>query len=330
MKRLHRDDLFGWSIFDESRDIDFHGVAWVRDGGNVLVDPVPMSAHDEAHLRDLGGAATIVVTNSDHVRAAAALAETFGARILGPCGEQDRFPIRCDGWLGDGEAVVPGLIAHTVSGSKTPGELALVLDGATLIAGDLIRAHEGWAALPAARRETGRSRRGTIIGAAPRGPAGHRRGARRRRLARVPPRRGRATRAGRLVRRPLTDARTPHPRVAGRRGPGRAVCTEYGGVPLAHPHAGMLRHGLGGPSGTGCRQPSGRAGCGPGPTPDLQAERRSLMDPPVWRAYGVAQSVSPDSSSAPIMTLRFCTAAPDAPLPRLSRRATSRMRESSP
>ena len=143
MKRLHRDDLFGWSIFDESRDIDFHGVAWVRDGGNVLVDPVPMSAHDEAHLRDLGGAATIVVTNSDHVRAAAALAETFGARILGPRGEQDRFPIRCDGWLGDGEAVVPGLIAHTVSGSKTPGELALVLDGATLIAGDLIRAHEG-------------------------------------------------------------------------------------------------------------------------------------------------------------------------------------------
>ena len=74
MKRLHRDDLFGWSIFDESRNIDFHGIAWVRGGGNVIVDPVPMSAHDEAHLRELGGAATIVITNSDHVRAAAALA----------------------------------------------------------------------------------------------------------------------------------------------------------------------------------------------------------------------------------------------------------------
>ena len=142
MKRLHREDLFGWSVFDESRNIDFHGVAWVRAGGNVLVDPVPTSAHDEAHLRELGGAATIVVTNSDHVRDAPALAERFGAKVLGPRGERDRFPIRCDAWLGQDDPVVPGLTAHEVSGSKTPGELALTLDGTTLITGDLIRAHE--------------------------------------------------------------------------------------------------------------------------------------------------------------------------------------------
>ena len=143
MKQLHRNDLFGWSVFDESRNVDFHGVAWVRGDGNVLVDPVPMSAHDEAHLRELGGAATIVITNSDHVRDAKALVEKLGARVLGPHGEQDRLPIRCDGWLGDGDAVVPGLIAHAVSGSKTPGELALVLEGSTLVTGDLVRAHEG-------------------------------------------------------------------------------------------------------------------------------------------------------------------------------------------
>ena len=143
MKRLHRDDLFGWSVFDASRNIDFHGLAWIRGGGNVLVDPVPMSEHDEAHLRDLGGAAAIVITNSDHVRDAAALAERFGARILGPCGEQGRFPIRCDDWLDQDDVVVPGLIVHTVSGSKTPGELALTLDETTLVTGDLIRAHEG-------------------------------------------------------------------------------------------------------------------------------------------------------------------------------------------
>ena len=143
MKRLHREDLFGWSVFDESRNIDFHGVAWVRGGGNVLIDPMPMSAHDEAHLRELGGAATIVITNSDHVRDAAALAEKLGAKILGPRGERDRFPIRCDAWLGQDDPVVPGLAVHEVSGSKTPGELALTLDGTTLITGDLIRAHEG-------------------------------------------------------------------------------------------------------------------------------------------------------------------------------------------
>lgn len=143
MKRLHRDDLFGWSVFDESRNIDFHGLAWVRGDGNVLVDPVPMSAHDEAHLGELGGAATIVVTNSDHTRDAAALAEKFGARILGPRGERDGFPIRCDGWLGQDDTVAPGLVVHEVAGSKTPGELALVLEGTTLITGDLVRAHEG-------------------------------------------------------------------------------------------------------------------------------------------------------------------------------------------
>ena len=143
MKRLHRDDLFGWSVFDESRNIDFHGLAWARTGGNVVVDPVPMSAHDEAHLGELGGAATIVVTNSDHTRDAVALAEKFGARILGPRGERDGFPIRCDGWLGQDDTVVPGLVVHEVAGSKTPGELALVLEGTTLITGDLVRAHEG-------------------------------------------------------------------------------------------------------------------------------------------------------------------------------------------
>ena len=37
MKRLHRADLYGWSRFDEARDIDFHSVLWKRSGGNVVV-----------------------------------------------------------------------------------------------------------------------------------------------------------------------------------------------------------------------------------------------------------------------------------------------------
>ena len=141
MKRLHRADLYGWSVFDESRNIDFHSVLWVREGGNVVIDPLPLSEHDRAHLLELGGAGSIVITNSDHVRAAGALAELTGARILGPAAERERMD--CDGWLDDGDEVVPGLVAMTLDGSKTPGELALVLEGSTLITGDLIRAHEG-------------------------------------------------------------------------------------------------------------------------------------------------------------------------------------------
>lgn len=141
MKRLHRQDLFAWSTFDERRDIDFNSVAWIRPDGNVVIDPLAMSAHDLAHLRSLGGAGWIVITNSDHVRGAAELAAELGARIAGPAGERDTFPIACDRWLAGGAELVPGLRAIELDGSKTPGELALLLEEKTLITGDLIRAH---------------------------------------------------------------------------------------------------------------------------------------------------------------------------------------------
>lgn len=143
MKQLHRPDLFGWSIFDPDRNIDFHSVVWVRDKGNVVVDPLPLSDHDLGHLQSVGGAAFIVVTNSDHSRNAARLSETTGAELLGPAGERDGFPLECDRWVEDGDVIVEGMNAYALQGSKTPGELALVLEGRTLITGDLIRAHEG-------------------------------------------------------------------------------------------------------------------------------------------------------------------------------------------
>ena len=68
MKMLHRPDLFGWSEFNEEKDIDFNGTLWVRPGGNVIIDPMPLSEHDQAHLQSLGGARWIIMTNSDHTR----------------------------------------------------------------------------------------------------------------------------------------------------------------------------------------------------------------------------------------------------------------------
>ena len=145
MKRLHRRDLFGWSWFYEPLNIDFNSVAWIRDGGNVIVDPLPLSPHDRAHLEKLGGAAWVIVTNSDHVRATRELVAAFGAKVAGPAAERDAFPLACDRWLDDGDEPVPGLVAFALDGSKTPGELALVLDGTTLITGDLVRAHRAGA-----------------------------------------------------------------------------------------------------------------------------------------------------------------------------------------
>jgi hypothetical protein len=82
-----------------------------------------------------------VLSNSDHIRAAEKLAPALGAKVAGPAAEKDGFGMSCDRWLADGEVVVPGLVAIALDGSKTPGELAFLLEEKTLITGDLVRAH---------------------------------------------------------------------------------------------------------------------------------------------------------------------------------------------
>jgi glyoxylase-like metal-dependent hydrolase (beta-lactamase superfamily II) len=141
MKLLHRDNLYGWSRFDESRNLDFNSVLWVREGGNVAIDPLPLSEHERGRLQRFGGVAHVVLTNSDHVRGARALVEASGAKLYGPAGEREGFPVACDAWLGAGESPIPGLRVVVLEGSKTPGELALVIEETTLVTGDLIRGH---------------------------------------------------------------------------------------------------------------------------------------------------------------------------------------------
>jgi hypothetical protein len=57
--------------------------------------------------------------------------------VLGPA------PIAVDQWLSAGDVPVRGVHTYVMSGSKTPGELALLVEATTLITGDLIRAHSG-------------------------------------------------------------------------------------------------------------------------------------------------------------------------------------------
>ena len=50
MKRLIFEDIYTWSVFSEERQIDFNGHLWVRQEGNILIDPVPMSRADKTQL----------------------------------------------------------------------------------------------------------------------------------------------------------------------------------------------------------------------------------------------------------------------------------------
>ena len=65
-----------------------------------------------------------------------------GAPIAGPAAEREGFPIACARWLGDGDEIL-GAEVIALDGSKTPGELALLVEGDTLIAGDLLRGQRG-------------------------------------------------------------------------------------------------------------------------------------------------------------------------------------------
>jgi len=143
LKKLHRPDLFGWSVFNRERNIDFHGTLWVHPAGNVLIDPLPLNEHDENHLDSLGGAAHLIITNSDHVRDAARILLFTGAKSWGPFAEKEQFPFDCDGWLKDGDKPVSNVEVFCMEGSKTPGELAILIDETTLVTGDIIRCHEG-------------------------------------------------------------------------------------------------------------------------------------------------------------------------------------------
>jgi|TARA_R110001583_G_scaffold195535_1_gene375630 hypothetical protein len=141
MKLLHKKNLFCWTHFDEDRNIDFHSYLWVRDEGNVVFDPLPLTAHDENHLNSLGKVSYIIISNSDHIRNAEILARQTGAEIWGPAGEKTSFPIKCTKWLSESKNVIDGLDVYALNGSKTDGELAFIVEEHTLITGDLIRAH---------------------------------------------------------------------------------------------------------------------------------------------------------------------------------------------
>jgi hypothetical protein len=139
MKALHQPAFWGWSVFNPERNLDFHSVLWVRPEGNCAFDPLPLTEHDFAHLQSLGPLSHIFISNSDHLRDAEALAAQTGARLWGPLAEKGQ--LNCQAWLGDGDEPLPGLQVFALAGSKTPGELAFLIEGQTLITGDLIRSH---------------------------------------------------------------------------------------------------------------------------------------------------------------------------------------------
>jgi uncharacterized cupin superfamily protein/glyoxylase-like metal-dependent hydrolase (beta-lactamase superfamily II) len=112
-----------WSRWKPDRSLDFNGFFVESAQGNFVVDPIEP---DDATLESLRsrGVAAIVITNRDHERAAAAVAEATGAAMLASRLDAPLLTIPVDGTIAPGERV-HGWRVIGLYGFKTDGEIAL-------------------------------------------------------------------------------------------------------------------------------------------------------------------------------------------------------------
>ncbi len=93
------------------------------------------------HLEKLGGAAHLLITNSDHVRDAQNLVKRTGVKTWGPMAEKENFPFPCDDWLGEGDQPVLGLSVFALEGSKKVMNSEAAVEVADIV--DEFKDHEG-------------------------------------------------------------------------------------------------------------------------------------------------------------------------------------------
>ncbi len=119
------DGVFTWSWFSEPHGYDFNGYLIRHPEGNLCIDPVEPDEPVLARLETLG-VGRILLTNRNHVRRAALLAERTGAPIAIHAADADHA--RAQG-APIGAALTPGeqIGSFTVIGvpGKSPGEIAL-------------------------------------------------------------------------------------------------------------------------------------------------------------------------------------------------------------
>ena len=145
------DLLWLWQAYDASVKADLFATAAKSRGRLFLIDPIPLAQARLAELMTHGSAAGILVTNSNHPRAAALFARQLGTTIFAAEVVTHEFTgLNSQSVLG-GE-IVPGLAAIPIEGAA-PGEMAFHFaeDGGTLVVGDALIHFEpyGFTLLPA-------------------------------------------------------------------------------------------------------------------------------------------------------------------------------------
>jgi glyoxylase-like metal-dependent hydrolase (beta-lactamase superfamily II) len=131
--------LFVWQEYDSSVKAELFSSAIVTSDGLYIVDPIPLGAERLADLMDVAPVSGVIVTNSNHLRAASDYANTFVAPIFAHAESWPEQELSCLIKIDDGQRIGNELEVVTIDGAA-PGEIALYHSpgGGTLIVGDAL------------------------------------------------------------------------------------------------------------------------------------------------------------------------------------------------
>jgi uncharacterized cupin superfamily protein/glyoxylase-like metal-dependent hydrolase (beta-lactamase superfamily II) len=128
IQQLALPGMWSWSSWQADRQLSFTSYLFVSKAGNVAFDPLAVDDAEAAAIDGLGGVSSILLTNRDHERAAAAMRARFGARVKASRSEAPLFAETVDDVFDAPGEISPGIRSIALEGAKTPGEVAFVID----------------------------------------------------------------------------------------------------------------------------------------------------------------------------------------------------------
>lgn len=126
-----------WHFYEEAIRAEMYGTAVLADDGWVLIDPVELVPEAMNFFKKRGPVAAVVLTNSNHWRAASQFREWFSAPVLVHPEAVGELPETPDGVLTSSRLVGGSLRVVELPGAG-PGEVALFDSRGRLHVGDAL------------------------------------------------------------------------------------------------------------------------------------------------------------------------------------------------
>ena len=141
-----------WQVYDPAVKSDLFATAVTTQAGLFLVDPIPLESSALDDLTRASRIAGILVTNSNHLRAAETFAKRFAVTIFAAAMVASELPTDSARPVSETENLSPGVSAIAIEGGA-PGETAFHFedDGGAMVVGDALINFEpyGFTFLPA-------------------------------------------------------------------------------------------------------------------------------------------------------------------------------------